>query len=83
MSCDVTPDRGLFGLKYALAYTIPDFEKKLLVRWDKDHKEDHDYLNKKFDLFCSCPQGTATTKWNFVSPSTKAQNGPRRTPSSA
>ena len=31
MSCKVTPDKGLFGPKYALAYTIPDFEKKLLI----------------------------------------------------
>ena len=29
--CEVTPDKGLFGPKYALAYTIPDFEKKLLI----------------------------------------------------
>jgi len=36
MSCNVTPDRGLLGPEYALAYTILDFEKKLLVRWDKD-----------------------------------------------
>jgi hypothetical protein len=32
MSCDITPNRGLFGPKYALTYTILDFEKKLLVR---------------------------------------------------
>jgi hypothetical protein len=31
MSCDVTPDRGLVGPKYVLAYTIPYFEKKILV----------------------------------------------------
>ncbi len=41
MSCDVTPDRGLFRHKYALAYTILDFEKN-----HKDHKEDPDYMNK-------------------------------------
>jgi hypothetical protein len=62
MSCNITPDRGLFGPEYVLAYTIPDFEKKLLVRWDKDHKEDPDYMNKKFDLFPGCLQGTAATK---------------------
>ena len=52
---------------YALAYTIPDFEKNLLVRWDKDHKEDPDYMNKKFDLFCSClqVQEVAATKWDI------------------
>jgi hypothetical protein len=65
MLCNVTPDKGLFGPEYALAYTIPDFEKKLLVRWDKDHKEDPNYMNKKFDLFHSCLQGTATTKWDL------------------
>ena len=31
MSCDVTPDKGLFGPKYALAYTILYFKMKLLV----------------------------------------------------
>ena len=31
MLCNVTPNRGLCGPKYALAYTIPDFEKKLLI----------------------------------------------------
>ena len=31
MSCKVTPDKGLFVPEYALAYTIPDFEKKLLI----------------------------------------------------
>ncbi len=54
MLCEVTPDKGLFSPKYALAYIIPDFEKKLLIRWDKDHKEDPEYMNKKFDLFHSC-----------------------------
>jgi hypothetical protein len=54
MSCDITPDRGLFSPEYVLAYTILDFEKKLLVQWDKDHKEDPDYMNKKFDFFRSC-----------------------------
>ena len=29
MSCKVTPDKELLGPKYALAYTILDFEKKL------------------------------------------------------
>ena len=45
-----------------LSYTIPDLVKKLFVRRDKDHKEDFDYMNKKFDLFRSCLQGTAATK---------------------
>ena len=31
MSCKVTPIKFLFGPKYVLAYTIPDFEKKLLI----------------------------------------------------
>ena len=65
MSCDITPDRGLFGPEYSLAYTILDFEKKLLVRWDKDHKGDPDYMNKKFDLFRGCLQSTAATKWDL------------------
>jgi hypothetical protein len=63
MSYEVTPDKGLFGPEYALVYTIPDFEKKLPIRWDKDHKEDPKYMNKNFDLFRSCLQGTAITKW--------------------
>ena len=65
MSCDVTPDKARFGPEYALAYTIPDFETKLLVRWEKDHKEDPEYINKKFDLFRSCLQGVAVTKWDL------------------
>ena len=35
MSCNITPNRGLFGPEYALAFTIPDFEKKLLVQWTR------------------------------------------------
>ena len=35
MSCDITPDKGRFGPEYTLAYTIPDFETKLLVWWEK------------------------------------------------
>ena len=65
MSCEVTPDKSLFGPEYALAYTIPDFEKKLLIRWEKDHKDDPEYMNKKFDLFRNCLQGTAVTKWDL------------------
>jgi hypothetical protein len=61
MSCKITPNKGLFGPEYALAYTIPNFEKKLLIRWDKDHKDNPAYMNKKFDLFRSCLQGTAVT----------------------
>ena len=67
MSCDVIPDKGRFRPKYALSYTIPDFETKLLLQWDKDHKEDLDYVNKKFDLFHSCLQGMAVTKWDLCS----------------
>jgi hypothetical protein len=40
MSCEVTPEKGLYGPEYALSNTIPDFEKKLLVHWEKYHKED-------------------------------------------
>jgi len=28
------------------------------VRWEKDHKDDPEYMNKKFDLFHSCQNGT-------------------------
>jgi hypothetical protein len=31
MSCDVVADTGLFHPEYALAFTISDFEKKLLM----------------------------------------------------
>jgi len=51
VSCNITPDKGRFVPKYALAYTILDFETKLLVRWDKDHKDYPQYMNTKFDLF--------------------------------
>ncbi len=75
MSCNVTPNSGLFDPKYMLAYTILDFKKKLLIQWDKDHKVDPNYMNKKFNLFCSCHQGTATTKWDLCATKYK---GPKR-----
>ena len=31
MSCEVSPNKGRFSPEYALAYTILDFEMKLLV----------------------------------------------------
>ena len=65
MSCEVTPNKGWLGHEYALTYTIPDFEMKLLVRWEKDHRDDPKYMNKKFDLFCSCLQGVAVMKWDL------------------
>jgi hypothetical protein len=65
MSCNITPNRGLFGPGYALAYTIPDFEKMLFVRWDKDHKEDPNNMKKKCNLFRGCLEGTAATKWDL------------------
>jgi hypothetical protein len=77
MSCDITPNKGRFGPKYALAYTIPDFKTKLLMRWEKDHKDDTEYMNKKLDLFGSCLQGVAVKKWDLTS--TKETGGPRRT----
>ena len=30
-----------------------------------DQKDDPDYQNKKFDLFHSCLQGDASTKWDL------------------
>jgi hypothetical protein len=47
MSCNISTDKGLLSPEYASAYTILDFQTKLLVQWDKDHKEDPDYLKKK------------------------------------
>ena len=32
MSYEITPNKGLFGPEYMLAYTILDFQTKLLVR---------------------------------------------------
>ena len=56
-----------------LAYTIPDFKMKLLVRWEKDHKDDPKYMNKKFDHFRSCLQGVAVTKWDLCASKYKAE----------
>ena len=64
MSCNVTPDKGLFGSEYALSYTTPDFETKYLVQMEKDHTGDEDYVNKKFDLFRE-PQGGAIGQGSF------------------
>ena len=65
MSCDVVPDKGIFGPEYALTYTIPDFATKILTQWDKDYKNNPNYLTKKFNLFCSRLQSVAATKWDF------------------
>ena len=35
---------------------------KLHAQWDKDYKNNPNYLTKKFNLFPSCLQGIATTK---------------------
>ena len=51
MSCDVNPDKALFGSKHVLAYTIPDYETKLLVHWDKEQTGDKNYVKKS--LTCS------------------------------
>jgi hypothetical protein len=76
MPCKVTPNNEWFGPKYALAYTIPDFETKLLVQWEKDHKDDPGYMNKKFNLFCSCLQDVAVIKWDLC---TNNYEGDKRT----
>ena len=73
MSCNVVPDKGT---EYALTYTIPDFETKLLAQWDKDFKNNPSYLTKKFDLFHSCLQHVAATKWDLC---TNKYGGNRRT----
>jgi len=65
MSCNATPDKGLFEPEYVLAYTIADFETKLLMQWEKNHTGDEDYVNKKFELFRSCLQGVAANKWDL------------------
>ena len=36
--------------------------KEAPMRCDKDHKEDPNSMNKKFNIFCSCLQGTVVTK---------------------
>jgi hypothetical protein len=60
MSCNITPDKGLFGPAYTLAYIILHFEMKLLMHWDKDHTDDEDNANKKFDYRISQCIGTTT-----------------------
>ena len=65
MSCNVNPDKWLFGPKYVQAYAILDFNMKLLIHWERDRSGDEDYVHKKFASFHSCQQGVAATKWDF------------------
>ena len=65
MSCNVSPDKGLFGPGYALVFTIPDFKTNHIIHWEKDHNGDDYYVNKKFDMFLRCLQGTSTSKWDL------------------
>lgn len=65
MPCNIIPDNGLLSPEYAMEFTIPAFKKKILLHWEKNHFGDKNYVNKKFELFCSCIQGIAADKWDL------------------
>ena len=58
--------KGFFDPNYALVYTILDFKTKLRVKWDKDNKDDLDYLKKKFDLFAAAYRAWLPLRGLFV-----------------
>ena len=64
MTQEETHDKGIFGLEYALMYTILDFEQKVIKHWNKDHANNKDYVHKKFNLLRSCMQGIVVAKWD-------------------
>jgi len=65
MSCDVTLDKGHFGPKYVLGYTILDFTTKPLMQWEKDNPGDEVYVKKMFDLFRIFLLRLAANTWDL------------------
>ena len=59
----VVPDQARFGPEYFLAYTLPDFESRILGRIPEDKRNDVDTL---FMLMEQCFQGVGLTKWTNV-----------------
>jgi hypothetical protein len=59
----VAPDQAWFGTEYFLAYTLPDFNSKILT-WLSDAQKDNGPL--LFSLLGQCFQDVGLTKWTSV-----------------
>lgn len=59
----VAPDQASFGPEYFLAYTLPDFEAKILSRIPTDCHDDGETL---FQLMEQCFQDVALTEWTNI-----------------
>jgi hypothetical protein len=59
----VVPDQALFGAEYFLAYTLPDFNSKILTRLSDAQKANGPLL---FNLMGQYFQGIGLTKWTSV-----------------
>ena len=59
----VVPDEACFGPQYYLAFTLPDFESRILGQIPEDKQNDGNML---FMLMEQCFQGIGFTEWTNV-----------------
>ena len=59
----VMPDQACFGPEYYLAFTLPDFESRILGQIPEDKQNNMDTL---FMLMEQCFQGVGLTEWTNV-----------------
>ncbi len=59
----VAPNQAQFGTEYFLAYTLPDFNSKILTQLSAEQKDDSPLL---FSLMGQCFQDVGLTKWTSV-----------------
>ncbi len=64
VSANILPNQGMFGAKYALRFTIPQFEAKIRPRLAG--AADPGHVPSLYDLFGCCLQGQGTAKWELV-----------------
>jgi hypothetical protein len=77
MSCNVTHNKELVGPEYAQAYTIPYFERKLPVCWNKIPWVMRTVSTKSLTLSAAVYK-CVTTKWNPCATSSIKVSGQRR-----
>jgi hypothetical protein len=59
----VAPNQAQFGAEYFLAYTLPDFKSKILIRLSDAQKDNGPLL---FSLLSQCFQDVGLTEWTSV-----------------
>ncbi len=59
----VAPDQARFGAEYFLAYTLPNFKSKILIRLSDSQKDNGPLL---FSLLGQCFQDVGLTEWTII-----------------